>query len=58
MKITDLIAQLEASANLSSEEDPEVIVANEDEEDTNILEVSYNSYTNKVDILTYDRSLY
>lgn len=56
MKLIDLIAQLNASAELSDEENPEVFVANTMEGDaTDIFEVSYNSHTKTIDVLTYDR---
>lgn len=55
MKMADLIAQLNASADLSDNENPEVIVSGGEGEEDGIFEVAYNSETGTVDILTYDR---
>ena len=55
MKLVDLIAQLNASADLHENDNPEVIVTSDEEDETEILEVSYNTETGTVDILIYDR---
>jgi hypothetical protein len=54
MKLVDLIAQLQASAALSSEENPEVVLADEYDAEYKITEVQYNTRTDTVDLLIYD----
>lgn len=56
MKLNNLLAQLNASANLSDEENPEVVLVDEYGTKAEIFEVAYNNDTNQLDILTYDRN--
>lgn len=57
MKLNDLLAQLKASANLSDEENPEVVIVDDEGDGIDFYEVAYNNNTNQLDILTYDRNV-
>lgn len=56
MKLSDFMAQLEASAELTVSDDVEVVVIEEDGEDYGVYEVSYNSIEGRIDILLFDRN--
>lgn len=55
MKIRDLIAQLNASDSFAKDENPEVVVVDEDGETTyDVYEVMYNERTDQIGILLFD----